>query len=278
MDPSVIRMVGCTRPCADGVRPRAPLPPGAGVPGAPRARSRTSVGAAALGRIGDRGHVRGRARHPAVPDVLSYRCGRQRAAAGVPAHLLERDGDVLRPRGGPAHAPDGVRAGARVRAGRRGGGPAGRGRDALLHVFARRHRRRARRPRHLLGARPPARADRRAAGCRDTGGVRAQSRLRGGPARARRLHRARRAGAGTGPVRGHDRGRGGGGRVALARAARRPAAGADRGHPACAPRRLRGRSGRRGARARGRRRRVRPARSRRRCLHGVRRSRDDLDS
>ena len=70
MDPSVIRMVGCARPRADGVRPRAALPPGAGVPGPPRARSRTSVGAAALGRIGDRGHVRGRARHSAVPDDL----------------------------------------------------------------------------------------------------------------------------------------------------------------------------------------------------------------
>ena len=71
-------------------------------------------------------------------------------------------------------------------------GAAGRRGDALLHVLARRHRRRDRRPRPLHGARPPARAAGRAARGRAAGRVRAPARVRGRAARPRPLRRGRR--------------------------------------------------------------------------------------
>ena len=196
------RRAGRTRPrrALVGVRSRAAVPPHAGVRractrGRPGRAARCCCAGSALAIAVT---CCGRARHaPAAGDVPDQR-GRQQRAARVPAHLLERDGHVLRRSGAVllTHLTASEREpGGRARRG--GRGAAGRRGDALLHVLARRaSRRRSSASSSTCVLAHPRGSRRRAARRRPAGRRRAAARVRLGAARPRRLRRGGRARAG----------------------------------------------------------------------------------
>ena len=197
-----------------------------------------------------------------VPGDLPDRRGALAGAARLPAHLLERDGRLLRA-GHHARAALLGRVAARSRRPRAGGGLPARTATALYFTFSRGGIAvAAARGGGLHGARPPAPPARRAARLRRAGLPRGPRRLRRGRPRDVGLRRLPRPGARRGGV-GRGR-RAGGDGAARPRPARGPPDRRDPRDAAAAPERAARLRRRRARRPRGRVRRRRPARSRRR--------------
>ena len=178
LDHALRRVVGLAHAGPDRVRSSAVVPAHAGVRGSPRARAGAARGAAAVGRAGDRGGEPCRVADAPPADHVPDQGGGQQRAAPVPAHLLERHGDVHGAGRDPGHAPDRVGARAGGRAGRRGGRIASAGGDALLHVLSRRDRGGDHRRRPLHRRRAPARPAGGAARGGHPAGRRAEPRVR----------------------------------------------------------------------------------------------------